>query len=79
MRHSQRFSEGQEDFGLYKSDPFEMKLKYDAKAPIASRSYRYNPVVGKEVEAIIEKYLKAGLIRRSRSPYASPIVVLKKN
>ncbi|CAN0279739.1 unnamed protein product, partial [Ascophyllum nodosum] len=28
----------------------------------------------------IEKYLKAGLIRRSRSPYASPIVIaLKKN
>ena len=48
--------------------------------PIASRSYRYNPVVAKEVDSIIDKYLKAGIIRRSQSPYAAPIVVvLKKN
>ena len=78
MNYSHRFSKGQEDLGLYKSDPFEIKLKEDAKTPIASRSYRYNPVVVKEVDSIIEKYLKAGLIRRSQSPYASPIVVVFK-
>ena len=37
-------------------------------------------MVAKEVDSIIEKYLKAGIIRRSQSPYAAPIVVvLKKN
>ena len=80
LKYQHRFSRGQEDLGLYKSDPFETKLKEDAKTPIASRSYRYNPVVAKEVDSIIDKYLKAGIIRRSQSPYAAPIVVvLKKN
>ena len=80
MEYQHRFSRGQEDLGLYQSDPFEIKLKEDAKTPIVSRGYRYNPVVAKEVDSIIEKYLKAGIIRRSQSPYAAPIVVvLKKN
>ena len=80
IKYSHIFSRGPEDLGLYKSDPFEIKSIKDAKTPIASRSYRYNPVVVKEVDSIIEKYLKEGLIRRSQSPYAAPIVViLKKN
>ena len=38
------------------------------------------PVGSERSESILEKNLKAGLIRRFRSPYASPIVVvLKKN
>ena len=80
MEYQHRFSKGQEDLGLYKNDPFENKLKEDAKTPVVSRSYRYNPVLAREVDSIIEKYLKAGIIRRSQSPYAPPIVVvLKKN
>ena len=78
MEYQHRFSRGQEDLGLYKNDPFGIKLKKDAKTPIVSRSYRYNPVVAKEVDSIIEKYLKAGIIRRSQSPYAAPIVVVLK-
>ena len=54
MKHQHRFSKGQEDLGLYKNGPFEMKLKEDAKTPIVSRSYRYNPVVAREVDSIIE-------------------------
>ena len=76
MEYHHRFSKGQEDLGLYKNGPFEIKLKQDAKTPIVSRSYRYNPVVAKEVDSIIEKYLKAGIIRRSQSPYAAPVVVV---
>ena len=80
MEYQHRFSKGREDLGLYKNDPFEIKLKEDAKTPIFSRSYRYNPVVAREVDSIIEKYLKAGIIRRSQLSYAAPIVViLKKN
>ena len=80
IEYQHRFSKGQEDLRLYKNDPFEIKLKEDAKTPIVSRSYRYNPVVAREVNSIIEKYLRAGIIRRSQSPYAAPIVVvLKKN
>ena len=80
IEYQHRFSGGKKDLGLYKNDPFEIKLKEDAKIPIVSRSYTYNPVVAREVDLIIEKYLKAGIIRRSQSPYAAPIVVvLKKN
>ena len=80
MEYQHQFSKGQEDLGLYKNDPFEIKLKEDAKTLIVLRSYRYNPVVAREVDLIIEKYLQAGLKRRSQSPYAAPIVVvLKKN
>ena len=57
IKYSHRFSRGREDLGLYKSDPFEIKLKEDAKTPIASRSCRYNPVVEREVDSIIKKYL----------------------
>ena len=80
IEYQHRFLRGQEDLGLYKNEPFEIKLKEDAKTPIVSRSYRFNPVVAREVDSIIEKYLKAGIIRRSQSPYAAPVVVvLKKN
>ena len=80
IEYQHRFSRGQEDLGLYKNDPFEIKVKEYAKTPIVSRSYRYNSVVAREVDSIIEKYLKTGIIRRSQSPYAAQIVVkLKKN
>ena len=80
IEYHHRFSRGQEDLGLYKNDPFEIKLKEHAETPIVSRIYKYNLVVVREVDSIIEKYLKAGIIRRSQSPYAAPkVVVLKKN
>ena len=58
IEYQHRFSRGQEDLGLYKIDPFEIKLKGDAKTPIVSRSYRYIPVVAREFDSIIEKYLR---------------------
>ena len=80
IEYQHRFSRGQEDLGLYKNDPFEIKVKEYAKTPIVSRSYRYNSVVAREVDSIIEKYLKTGIIRRSQSPYAAQIIVVfKKN
>ena len=58
IEYQHRFSKGQKDLELYKNDPFEIKLKEDAKTPIISRSYRYSPVVAREVDSIIEKYPK---------------------
>ena len=54
MEYQHRFSKGQEDLGSYKNDPFEIKLKEDAKTPIVSRSYRYNPVVASEVDCRLD-------------------------
>ena len=55
MEYQHRFLKGQEDVGLYKNDPFEIKFKEDAKTPIVLRSYKYNPVVAREVDLIVEK------------------------
>ena len=68
IEYQRRFSRGQEDLGLYKNDPFKIKLKEDAKTSIVLRSYGYNPVVAREVDSSIEKYLKAGITRCSQSP-----------
>ena len=35
-----------------------------------------NPIVAKQVDVILDKYLAAGLIQHSTSPYCSPIVVV---
>ena len=47
IEYQHRFSRGQEDLGLYKNGPFEIKLKEDAKTPIISHSYRYNSMVAR--------------------------------
>ena len=37
-----------------------------------------NPLVAKQVDAMLDQYLAAGLIQHSNSPYSSPIVVIPK-
>ena len=58
-------------------DVHHIRLKPDAK-PIAIAPYRQSPaaqvVVCKEMEAL----LKAGCIGPSKSPYASPVILVKK-
>ncbi|CAB1101426.1 unnamed protein product [Ectocarpus sp. CCAP 1310/34] len=48
------------------------------RAPVTSRPYRVNPPVAKQVDAILDQYLAAGLIQHSTSPYSSPLVVIPK-
>ena len=45
---------------------------------MTSRPYRVNPPVAKQVDAILDQYLAAGLIQHSTSPYSSPLVVIPK-
>ena len=42
------------------------------------RPYRINPPTAKKVDAILDKFLAAGLIQHSTSPWASPVVVIPK-
>ena len=46
--------------------------------PIQSRPYRLNPVLSKQVDAILDSYLAAGLIQHSTSPWSSPLVCVPK-
>ena len=46
--------------------------------PIQSRPYRLSPVLSKQVDAILDSYLAAGLIQHSASPWSSPLVCVPK-
>ena len=48
-------------------------------APVVNqRSYRYSSDQKNEVEKLVKELMAAGLIQHSRSPYASPILLVKK-
>ena len=57
--------------------PFEISVP-ESSAPITSRPHRLSPILAKEVDATLNKYLAAGLIPHSTSPYWSPLVVIPK-
>lgn len=57
--------------------PFEISVSGDS-APVTSRPHRISPILGKEVEAILDQHLADGLILHLKSPYSSPRVVISK-
>ncbi|CAN0556452.1 unnamed protein product, partial [Ectocarpus sp. 8 AP-2014] len=49
-------------------------------APIKQRAYRRNPAINAKLQVEIDKMVLAGILRRSNSEWASPVVcVMKKN
>ncbi|KAL6460364.1 hypothetical protein MHYP_G00303300 [Metynnis hypsauchen] len=76
MEHSEVFSTHEFDVGCSKSTTHTIKINDDK--PFRERSRRLPPA---DLEALREHLLQlkgAGIITESRSPYASPIVVVKK-
>ncbi|CAB1104650.1 unnamed protein product [Ectocarpus sp. CCAP 1310/34] len=71
------FSSSPTDFGSCSLFPFKLTVP-PGSAPVTSRPYRVNPPVAKQVDAILDQYLAAGLIQHSTSPYSSPLVVIPK-
>ena len=65
------------DYGACSLRPFEIKVPHGIQ-PIQSRPYRLNPVLLKQVDAILDSYLAAGLIQHSTSPWSSPFVCVPK-
>ena len=61
------------DYGAYSLRPFEIKAPHETQ-PIQLRPYRLNPVLSKQVDAILDSYLAAGPIQHSTSPWSSPLV-----
>ncbi|GFX59366.1 hypothetical protein TNCV_4633241 [Trichonephila clavipes] len=49
------------------------------KGPAVSRPYRYDRVKQGKIDYHIEKILQEGKIRPIQSPYASPVVLTRKN
>ena len=77
LRYSDRFAASKTDLGYSTTVPFEIKVPPGTR-PIASRPYRSNPAISAQVNAILDSYLAAGFIQHSKSPWASPLVVVPK-
>ena len=71
------FSLSKLDYGEHSLRPFEIKVPSGTQ-PIQSRPYRFNPVLSKQVDAILDSYLAAALIQHSASPWSSPLVCVPK-
>ena len=69
------FSTSKTDFGSCSIITFEIPVP-EGSAPVTSRPYRINPILAREVDATLNRYLAAGLIQRLTSPYSSPLVVI---
>ena len=71
------FSSSKLDYGACPLQPFEIKIP-PGTHPIQSRPYRLNKVLSKQVDAILDSYLAAGLIQHSTSPWSSPLACVLK-
>ena len=71
------FSSSKLDYGECSLRPLEIKVSPGTQ-PIQSRPYRLKPVLSKQVDAILDSYLAAGLIQYSTSPWSSPLVCVPK-
>ena len=75
--YEHRFSRDKTDLGHCTALPFRIELKPGTR-PIKQRSYRRNPVINAKVQIEIDKLLAAGVLRKSNSNWASPLVVVMK-
>ena len=57
----------------------ENRISTGNASPIKQRPYRFSPQENEVVRLEIEKMLEAGIIRKSKSPWASPVVVVPKS
>ena len=71
------FSSSKLDYDDCSLGPFDIKVPPGTQ-PIQSHPYRLNPVLSKQVDAILDSYLAAGLIQHSTSPWSSPLVCVPK-
>ncbi|GFV64325.1 retrovirus-related Pol polyprotein from transposon opus [Trichonephila clavipes] len=70
--------------GLFSDQPGLIHVLYHEidtgdKGPVVSRPYRYDRVKQEIIDYHIEKMLQEGKIRPIQSPYASPVVLTRKN
>ena len=73
-----RYSKHSTDLGHVTVDPFRIVLKQDTR-PVKQKPYLHSPALAAKVRTEIDKLLLAGILRRSNSNWASPLVVVVKS
>ncbi|UYV60646.1 hypothetical protein LAZ67_1001753 [Cordylochernes scorpioides] len=58
-------------------EPYKIRVKADAE-PIRQKAYRRSPKEREIIEGQIKELYEKGIIRKSTSPWASPVVLVKK-
>ena len=76
QKHDAVFSKDSLDLGTCDKVPHKI-LTVD-EVPVSQPYRRIPPQYIKEVKELLQKFLEQGIIQRSGSPYASPIVLVKK-
>ena len=61
-----------------KTDMIEHKIEITDNNPVSSRPYPLPYAMRKNLKREIQEMLSVGIIRESNSPFASPIVIVKK-
>lgn len=75
-KHRDVFSQGETDIGHYKGVKHHINLSDDM--PFKQRFRRIPPSMVDEVRTHLEQLLTAGVIRKSHSPFASNVVLVRK-
>ncbi|KAE8890608.1 hypothetical protein PF003_g25358 [Phytophthora fragariae] len=61
-----------------RTDLLEFSIDTGTQAPIKQRLYRVSQAEGDDMEAEVQQYLELNLIRPSTSPWASPVLMIRK-
>ncbi|CAB1118926.1 unnamed protein product [Ectocarpus sp. CCAP 1310/34] len=79
VEHADRFSAHKTDLGHCTALPFRIDLKPGTR-PVKQRPYRRSPVINRKIKIEIDRLVSVGILRKSTSNWASPLVaVLKKD
>ena len=76
MKHREIFSTGDTDIGL--CNKIKHRINMTDPTPFKQRHRRIPPHMVEEVRAHLEQLHSSGIIRPSKSPYASPVVLVRK-
>lgn len=75
-KHQNVFSQHEDDYGY--TDQISHVIPTGNAAPIRDRHSRIPPKMYQEVRSLLNNMLAGGVIRESHSPWAAPIVLVKK-
>lgn len=75
-KHIDLFTSDPLNVGVANVEPY--KINMTNTTPVASRAYKLSPPERREMKKLIDKMVKAGILQRSSSEYATPVFLKRK-